>query len=235
MMSDNQPTGDMTMTNHINLHAINADIQAIDTMFQKYQIDMENIFDCDASNVEIPAYYRLENLIDDLEELGCKAHEFSNGFYKLLIAAREECERKHRVFTGFTLSIEGETELYNFVTTAKTTTEILLKLGGSISGKKVLDITHNTKSNMLESDRNDAIKSAFGDDYGGCKVCNEFNTSLWACTGACELAILACDKHSLYTVIQTGRYKGDDIKMELMRRTWDELNEIMTCQDQHGE
>ena len=81
------------MDNEIILDSINADIQAIDIMFWKYQVDPSIAYDHDSINVEFPRYYRLENLIDDLEELGAKADEFSNGFYKVLVAAREECER----------------------------------------------------------------------------------------------------------------------------------------------
>ena len=84
------------MTNEINLDAINADIQAIETMFEKYQIDPSTAYDHDSINVEFPRYYRLENLIDDLEELGCKADEFANGFYKVLVAARKECDRRKK-------------------------------------------------------------------------------------------------------------------------------------------
>ena len=84
------------MTNEINLDAINADIQAIETMFEKYQIDVSTAYDCESIDVEFPSYYRLENLIDDLEELGAKADEFSNGFYKVLVAARAECVRREK-------------------------------------------------------------------------------------------------------------------------------------------
>ena len=76
------------------------------------------------------------------------------------------------------------------------------------------------------------MKSVFGDDDNyGCKVCDEFDTFLWACAGACEVAILACEKHNMYTVVQHGRYKGDDINLELLWLTWDDLTEIMTDQN----
>jgi len=82
------------MNKSINLDAINADIQSIETMFEKYQIDVSTAYDCESIDVEFPSYYRLENLIDDLEDLGWKADVFANGFYKVLVAAKAECERR---------------------------------------------------------------------------------------------------------------------------------------------
>jgi len=89
------------MTDQINLDAINADIQAIETMFEKYQVDPETAYDFDSINVEFPKYYRLENLIDELEELGHIADMFSNGFYKVLLAARLEVNRLNGSYQSF--------------------------------------------------------------------------------------------------------------------------------------
>ena len=69
------------MTNQINIDAISADIQAIEAMFEKYQVDPETAYDRGPINIEFPSYIQLENLVDDLEELGCIADKFSNGFY----------------------------------------------------------------------------------------------------------------------------------------------------------
>ncbi len=80
-------------------------------------------------------------------------------------------------------------------------------------------------------ERVESINTTFSGDYGGCEVCNQFDAFLWACTGASEVAILACTKHKLYIIIITSSYKGNDIAQELYWMTWDDITESMDDQD----
>ena len=89
------------MKNEMYLDAIKADIQAIDLMLWKYQIDPEVIFENAPFNVKFPEYIRLEELMDDIEELHNKIYEISEGFGSFIVAARDEHERRKKA-PGFT-------------------------------------------------------------------------------------------------------------------------------------
>jgi len=134
------------------------------------------------------------------------------------------------VFHNYTLSIMGQDETFDLWTTTSTATEVLKRLKNKVAGKRITEIISKPEQSTYE-ERAKLINTAFSGDYGGCEVCNQFDAFLWACTGASEVAILACTKHRLYTVAQVGRYKGSEINRELLWLTWDDITNAMDNQD----
>ena len=133
------------------------------------------------------------------------------------------------IFYKYKLSINGENEAFDLVTTTPTATEVLKRLEGKVAGRKITEIKSTLSQSTYET-RTESIDDEFVEPYGGCKVCGQFDSFFWACTGASEVAILACTKHKLFTIIQSSRYKGNKIDRELFWLTWDDITEHMDNQ-----
>jgi hypothetical protein len=81
------------VTSKIDIDSINADIQAVHAMLEKYHVDIDTVFEGGPADVEFSRYKQLDDAICYMEDLGCDLEKLSSGFYKVLLAARIEVER----------------------------------------------------------------------------------------------------------------------------------------------
>ncbi len=134
------------------------------------------------------------------------------------------------VFHNYTLSIMGQDEIFDLWTTTSTATEVLKRLKNKVAGKRITEIISKPEQSTYE-ERVESISTTFSGDYGGCKVCNQFDCFIWASVGASEVAILACTRHKLFIIAQSSRYKGNEIYREFLSMTWDDITESMDDQN----